>query len=410
MKLIFTLALFLWCSIYCFATTIIVSPNATINTPAKGVLACQDGDTLIISTGNYEVPNIKILHSIVMIGAEDAKLISKSGDAILSVEADGVWIENLIFEGVATNYLEEHSAIRIIKSKDFTINKNTFIDCFFAIYLQKARKGRISENIIRGNANEEADSGNGIHAWYCDSLSIVDNDISYQRDGIYFEFVDHSNIERNNSHDNIRYGLHFMFSNDDNYLYNTFQSNGVGVAVMFSKRIDMRHNIFIKNWGSTTYGLLLKEIYDAQIENNDFIDNTIGINIEGTNRLIYRHNNFIRNGWAIRIRGGCEANKIVENNFENNTLNMMVGAKMHDNIIEGNYWSDYSGYDLDRDGIGDVPFFPVNLFSYILSEVPESVVLLRSMFVEIINYSEKVSPVFTPKEIFDAKPKMQRIQ
>ena len=82
---------------------------------------------------------------------------------------------------------------------------------------------------------------------------------------------------------------------------------------------------------------------------------------------------------------------------------------MNDNKFDNNYWSSYTGYDLDKDGIGDVPYRPVKLFSYIVNQTPETIVLLRSLFIDILNFSEKVSPVFTPDHLVDASPKMKII-
>jgi len=47
------------------------------------------------------------------------------------------------------------------------------------------------------------------------------------------------------------------------------------------------------------------------------------------------------------------------------------------------------------------------LFSYITNRSPEAIVLLRSLFVDIINFSEKVSPVFTPDNLMDPNPLMK---
>ena len=59
---------------------------------------------------------------------------------------------------------------------------------------------------------------------------------------------------------------------------------------------------------------------------------------------------------------------------------------MNDNKFDGNYWSSYSGYDLDKDQIGDVPYRPVKLFSYVVNRTPETIILLRSLFVDLINF------------------------
>jgi nitrous oxidase accessory protein len=200
-----------------------------------------------------------------------------------------------------------------------------------------------------------------------------------------------------------------MFSNNDDYFDNTFVDNGAGVAVMFSKQLKMFNNTFIDNWGSSSYGLLLKEIYDAEIRNNHFEKNTIGIRVEGSSRIKYVNNNFKNNGWAIKIAGGCYENQVNENNFVSNSFDLSLVSSTNDNNFNGNYWSQYSGYDLDRNGVGDVPYHPVKLFNYVVGKTPETLILLRSLFIDIINFSEKVSPVFTPANVVDLRPYMKEI-
>ncbi|MFT6972162.1 MAG: nitrous oxidase accessory protein [Roseivirga sp.] len=170
----------------------------------------------------------------------------------------------------------------------------------------------------------------------------------------------------------------------------------------------MKKNKFIQNWGTASYGLLLKEIYDGEVVNNTFKENTIGIFLEGSTRINYTKNNFERNGWAIKVNGGCYLNIFSGNNFLGNSFDLSYNTKMNDNSFEGNYWSSYAGYDLDKDKIGDVPFRPVKLFSYVVNRTPESIILLRSLFVDIINFSERVSPIFTPDDLLDNHPAMKR--
>jgi len=207
----------------------------------------------------------------------------------------------------------------------------------------------------------------------------------------------------------VRYGLHFMFSNNNEYRNNTFENNGAGVAVMFSKYIKMYNNKFLLNWGTASYGLLLKEIYDAEIKNNIFEQNTIGINVEGSTRINYTNNTFVRNGWAIKVRGACYQNIFKNNNFLYNAFDLSYNSKINSNLFKNNYWSEYTGYDLDKNGIGDIPYRPVKLFSYVVNQTPETLVLLRSLFVDIINFSEKVSPIFTPDNLVDNNPLMKQI-
>lgn len=392
------------------ATTLTIGPGRTGEDLKELLESAKTGDTVIVDGGHFLIDPITISKPLTLLGKDGATLESKDGDELLVVTADSVQIRGLKFTGVTTSYLKERSAIRMVRVRDFKILHNEIVDCFFGIYIEHARHGIVADNVIRGQSTTEAASGNAIHAWYCHHLQILNNEVQGHRDGIYFEFVDESLVQGNRSFDQMRYGLHFMFSNDDIYRDNTFYDNGAGVAVMFSRKIEMTNNVFSHNWGSSSYGLLLKEINDAQVTANQFDQNTIGIFVEGSNRITYSENSFRRNGWAIKFSGGCSANKIIRNNFLHNSLDLVVNSRLSDNEISNNYWSEYAGYDLDKNAIGDIPHYPVKLFSYILDQSPEAIVLLRSFFVDIINFSEKISPVFTPKEVFDPTPLMHEIQ
>ncbi len=279
---------------------------------------------------------------------------------------------------------------------------------FSAYYWRNPLSGIIRNNIISGEGKKEFYSGNGIHLWHCKNITITNNEVFAVRDGIYLEFTDNSLAAFNNSHNNIRYGLHFMFSNNNSYKKNTFSNNGAGVAVMFSKNIKMIDNIFELNCGSSSYGLLLKEIYDAEIIGNRFLKNTIAINVDGSSRINYLLNTFEQNGWALKVTGGCYSNQFRNNNFISNSFGVSFDSKLNDNLFINNYWNDYTGYDLDKDGLGDIEYRPVKLFSFIINKYPESIILMRSLFIDIINFSEKVTPIFTPDLLVDSQPLMRK--
>ncbi len=366
-------------------------------------------DTLLIKQGTYETIDVEMTKPLVLIGENYPVLDAKMKNYALKIQADSFSIEGFKFINIKSDYVNDLAAILIRRSNYFTIKNNIFENVFWSLLIEKSQNGEIFNNKILGRAGEteEAFLGNGIHLWHCQNFKIHHNEITNQRDGIYLEFVENSEIYENQSHHNLRYGLHFMFSNHDKYHDNEFRSNGAGVAVMFSKKIEMINNLFHDNWGGASYGLLLKEIYDAIIENNIFRKNTVAINIEGSTRIDYQYNEFIRNGWAIAIRGGCYQNYFKRNNFIGNSFDVSYhGARESVNEFNKNYWDNYTGYDLDKDEIGDVPFRPVNLFSYVVNLVPEAIVLLRSLFAYLIDFSEKVSPVLTPDNLKDNEPQI----
>lgn len=401
--------LFFFVQPYLSAQTIRVCKDCELKTLQAGIARAKPGDTIQIEKGVYKEHEIIIDKPLTLIGKDYPVIDGEMIGEIIRVVSDSVTIDGLYIKNVGTSYTSDFAAIRIKRSKHFLIQNVKLETLFFGIYLEKSDDGTIRNNYIKGNAKVEYQSGNGIHLWHCKNVRVLNNKIYNVRDGIYFEFVYNSLVQGNVSKNNLRYGLHFMFSNDDVYRDNYFEDNGAGVAVMFSKNIKIENNMFKKNKGAAAYGLLLKEINDAAITGNIFQENTIGTYLEGCNRITYANNNLVQNGWALKMMGACFENKFVHNNFIGNTFDVSYnGGNTTDNRFDHNYWSEYTGYDLDKDGTGDVPFRPVKLFSYIANKVPESIILLRSPVVDLVNFSEKVSPVFTPEHVSDSFPSMKK--
>lgn len=387
-----------------------ICAECKIKSPEEGLALASPHDTLLFAPGIYACQNFTITKPIVLIGADGAQLDGRKKEYIIKILSDSVIISNLHLINSGRSYTHDFAAVYAFKSKNFRIENVKVERSFFGFLLEKCGFAQIQGNTIVGTAKREDESGNGIHLWHCDQMEISENEVYGMRDGIYLEFVDDSHVHHNYSHNNVRYGLHFMFSNRDQYAENTFVSNGAGVAVMFSKFIKMEKNQFLKNWGTSSYGLLLKEIYDGEVISNQFEENTLAIFIDGSTRINYQKNTFKQNGWAIKVSGGCYQNRFLFNNFISNSFDVSYNSKLNDNLFENNYWSEYSGYDINRDGVGDVPYRPVKLFSYVVNNTPETIILLRSLFVDIINFSERVSPVFTPDDLQDLSPSLKIFQ
>jgi len=381
------------------AGTLEVCPSCELNSIGEAIKLADPYDTLLIKSGRYLESNLVIDKPLTLIGYNYPLIDGQERGEIFTITSDHVTLSGLKIINVGSSYTTDYAAVRVVESSDFVISDLILEKLFFGIYLQKSSNGLVKGNTIKGDAKEEFNSGNGIQLWHCNGVRVEDNDIRQVRDGIYLEFSDNISIKNNTSKGNIRYGLHFMFSNNDTYEDNIFENNGAGVAVMFSKDIRMTGNTFRKNWGTAAFGLLLKEINDSEISGNVFEENTTS----------YSNNNFIRNGWALKVRGACYANRFTGNNFLYNSFDLSYNSNLNDNLFEQNFWSGYTGYDLDKNGIGDVPYRPVKLFSYIVNRTPETIVLLRSLFMDIIDFSERVSPVFTPDKLYDASPLMKKV-
>ncbi len=407
MKKIFYI--FLLFSAFLHANVIEIGVNKPIKSIKKGIALAQEGDTIIVHKGIYREGNIIINKRIVFIGKEYPILDGQKKYEVLSIKADNVIVDGfkIIKSGYAT--LDDPCGIKVYNRNHVSIQNNILDDNFFGIYIQNGTNCIIKNNRLLAYGIDEQQIGNGIHCWKSDSLQIIGNTISGHRDGIYFEFVTNSVIWRNTSTKNIRYGLHFMFSNDDAYISNVFKGNGAGVAVMFTKRVKMFHNYFEENWGDAAYGLLLKEISDSYIIGNKFSKNTSGIFMEGTSRILVEKNIFEANGWGMKIQASCMDNEIKNNNFVGNTFDISTNGSLVLNTFNSNYWDKYEGYDLNKNGVGDVPFHPLSLFAVLTENNPSAMLLFRSFMITLLDKSEKVLPSITPDNFIDNYPLMHSL-
>ena len=262
---------FLW------AETIEVCGSCAIKSIKEGVAMASDFDTLLIKKGTYKEINIVVDKPLTLLGEDYPIIDGEDRGEIITIISDGVTVDGLFIINVGTSYTTDYAAIRVVKSENFLIQNVVLEKLFFGIYLEKSNNGKVYHNKIIGDAVDEYNSGNGIQLWYSKNVKVENNIVQHVRDGIYLEFSDDITIHNNTSSNNLRYGLHFMFSNNDIYTENTFENNGAGVAVMFSKKIKMQGNTFRKNWGTASFGVLLKEINDAEISDNTFEENTVGI-------------------------------------------------------------------------------------------------------------------------------------
>ena len=379
-------------------------PQTTI---AQGLAASIAGDTILVHSGTYVESGLLISHPLTLLGVDNPVIDGNHSGEIITITAKNVSIEGFILRGSGLSHLDENAAVRFEEAHGGRVSNNSFEDNFFAIYLSKSENCLIENNLISGQAETESRSGNGIHLWYCKNINIHGNRISGHRDGIYLEFVEQCIVSQNHSSANLRYGLHFMFSNHNRYHNNRFDKNGAGVAVMYSRHVDMHNNVFADNWGSAAYGLLLKDIYDSNITDNQFNRNTVGLYSEACNRIQVEGNNFENNGWAVKIMANSMDNVFTHNNFLTNTFDIATNSRQNFNAFSQNYWNRYRGYDLDKDGIGDIPFHPVKLFSLLTEKNEPTLMLMRSIFVEIMDLAESYIPILTPATLIDAEPLMR---
>lgn len=389
------------------AKVIRVGAGEKVKRIKDAIALAEPGDTLIIASGSYREANIIIEKSITIIGENLPVIDGENKYEIFTVHAQHVTIRGLKFKDTGIASINDLAAIKVLDSKYLRIEKNQFEKTFFGIHISNSSHVWIENNTLAAEAVTEHQIGNGIHLWKCDHITVNNNKVSGHRDGIYFEFVTNSLITNNYSKGNMRYGLHFMFSHNNEYRKNTFVENGAGVAVMYTTGVKMIDNVFDKNWGSSAYGLLLKDIRDSYVIGNQFLSNSVGIHMEGSSRIEFKSNTFYQNGYAIKLQASCDDNTFTKNNFSANTFDMATNGTLVLNTVNSNYWDRYEGYDLNKDHVGDVPYHPVSMYSMVVEQMPTAVLLWRSFLVLLMDRAEKAIPAITPENLKDNTPSMK---
>lgn len=389
------------------AKTIIVGKDKPIKSIKQAISLAKNHDTVLVQYGIYKEGSISLTKPVTLIGINFPVLDGESKYENIVISGRDIKVTGFIVKDSRHSSSNDYAAISIIDATQVFIENNKILNGNFGIHIGNSTYCSIKNNIITGNAISEQSAGNGIHLWKSDHAFIQNNRISRHRDGIYFEFVTESEIRGNISENNIRYGLHFMFSHNNNYLNNIFRNNGTGVAVMYSHNVRMEGNTFQHNWGTAAYGILLKDITDSYMLNNRFIENTIGILMEGVNRMDVKKNIFKSNGWAMKVQANCADNNINNNNFLGNTFDVATNGTMVLSNFSNNYWDKYEGYDMNKDGIGDVPYHPISMYSMVIEQNPSAVILLRSFMVSLLDKAEKAIPSLTPENLIDSKPSMK---
>jgi len=402
--------LFLLCLHTSFANTIVVGKERVVSSVRKAIELAAPNDTILLEKGTYKEGPLTITKPLRLIGVDGPVLDGEGKHEILTLSGQNILVKGIHFANAGYNSMNDYAAIKVIDAQNVIVENNTITDAYFALHIANTYYSIVRNNTIKGSPKTEQTTGNGIHLWKSEHMLVEDNHIEGHRDGIYFEFVTNSIIQNNYSTRNIRYGLHFMFSHNDAYINNVFKDNGAGVAVMYSKKVLMHSNLFDHNWGPNAYGILLKEISDSRIIHNTFLQNTVAILMEGTNRIAVERNTFTANGWAMKVQASCDENTFFHNNFHGNTFDLGTNGTMTLNRFYSNYWDKYEGYDLDKNGTGDVAYHPVSMYSMVIEQNPNSLLLLRSFMVSLLDKAEKAIPSLTPVHLQDEAPRMKSLQ
>lgn len=378
----------------------------------EAIAAAAPGDTIQVRPGIY-TGQIIVDKPLTLEGIGNPVLRGPGKGSVLVVIADRCVVRGFIIEHSGGDLQAEDSGL-LLKSNDNVIEGNELRDVLYGIYLYHAARNTIRRNTVRGRAEiESGGRGGGLHLWNSPDNLIEDNTILEARDGMYIQ-SSHRNIIRRNRVSRLRYGLHYMNSDDNKFDDNLFEHNIAGAAIMYSRRLEFRRNAFVHNRGFSSFGILFQECEDVVAEENVIVDNATGIFMEALRHAGFRRNVIAENDLALQVFSNSEDNHFSENNFvENLSLLRVIGRRTTTRWTEGgrgNYWSDYAGYDLDTDGIGDVAHKVQNVFEYLEGNYPRLRLYFNSPAAQALATAEKTFPVVKGSAEADVSPLMQAVK
>lgn len=372
----------------------------------SAMASSRPGDTISLPSGTFN-GNLIITKRLAVLGSGNSVIRGDGNGSVIIITADSCVVRGLVVEHSGTMLVNEDAGI-LIKSNGNRIEQNSIRDVLFGIYLFQAERNVIANNQINGRAHLDlGERGSGIHIWNSNFNNFVGNRITDARDGFYIQNASHSLIEGNEAF-NIRYGLHYMYADSNVFLHNRFYDNVAGAAIMYSTGIIMRHNLFSRNRGFASFGILFQDCHGLVADSNVISDNVVGMFFEASTNNRFRHNVIAQNDVGLEIFQNSIHNIFSENNFIDN-LNPLtiIGKRTETHWSEnghGNYWTQYDGYDLDDDGVGDVPMKIQNVFNYIEGQNANTRLYLYSPASQALAVAAKAFPIMDISQEVDGHP------
>lgn len=391
------------------AETLLVGPSRQYRNAAEAIARAAPGDTIRIEAGTY-AGNLVLDRRLTLEGEGKPVIRGRGTGSVITITATGCVVRGLVIEHSGNMLVHEDSGI-LLHSSGNRIERNELRDILFGIYFFSSSNNTVAGNVIRGRSwLGVGERGSGIHIYNSSGNTILDNTITDTRDGMYLQYANRSML-RGNRASNVRYGLHYMYSDDNTFEYNSFSRNVAGAAIMYSRRIVFRHNRFLYNRGVSSFGILFQDATGCVAEENVLVGNAVGIFMEALHASAFRRNLIAANDTALQIFSSVSDNTFEANSFIDNLSPVELIGKSTDTrwngATRGNYWGEYEGYDLDADGIGDVPFKIQNIFERLEGNYPRIRIYLYSPASQALAAAEKAFPIFEGSREYDRLPLMK---
>lgn len=389
------------------------------------------GQTLIIGGGYYTGP-IVIYKPLALVGRGWPIIDGQGRGSVVTITADGASISGFVLKGSSFSPSLEPAAVKVEGAKGVSIVENRIVNSFVGVYLIDADYAEVRANQLDLAPHLPVlRRGHGVYAWETSGATLVENDIRHTADGFY---LDHSpdNVIARNSVRSGRYGVHLMYSGDVELIENQLAQDMAGVVAMFSHRLLMVGNRITNNRGATGVGILLKDVDYMYAEANYIEENVFGFVGENSPQsagasVLLRRNLFAGNDVGMALMPNAPVT-LTENTFWDNGQHLQgIGPSIMMRLLgghgggadvgqgggggghlpkgmqlsamgRGNYWDDYRGYDLDGDGVGDIPYQVVNLMGTLVRERPLASAFIYTLAHDVLRMADRLFPAAQSRE------------
>lgn len=377
------------------------------------------GDTVVLASGVYQ-GNFRLTQSIALQGEAGAIVDAMGQGSALTLSAANIQVHDLTLRNWGRDLYYQNAGILLQQGADEAdIRGNQLSGDGFGIYGEQITAPRIHDNRISGNRRLYVlDRGDGIYLKQVTAPEVTANHIQAVRDGVYLETVSGSRIV-DNQFTQLQYGIHYMYTSGDEAWHNHAVAVDGGYALMSSKAIYLHHNHVEQ---ARDFGILLNVTESCHIQANVArqVHNpkgTVELGNEGKGLFIYgaQHNQieaneFSQSDTGISMAMGGEQNRLWHNHIlANQTQVKYVGEAQlewsHEG--EGNYWSQYAGWDRNADGIGDIAYRPNDSLDKLFWLYPEAKLLMDSPVVQLLRWVERQYQPLQASGVIDSFPLMR---
>jgi nitrous oxidase accessory protein len=368
--------------------------------------AALPGATVSVGPGEY-VGDLAIERPLRLVGVGRPRLVGSGAGSVVRIRAADVTLEGFEIDGRGGGDLGRDSSGIHVAAPRAVIRDCRIVQSIFGVYLREAHGSAVTGSFVQGIPGKEpGEKGSGIHVWNTEGFRFERNEVVDVRDGFYIQSSSKGTIVGNVARD-LRYGLHYMFSDDNLFEDNSFENGAAGTALMYSRRIVFRRNRFLHNRGFASVGLLLKTCDDVLAEDNLIADNARGIFIEGSYRNVFRRNVVAESDAAIVLYDSSGENRFEGNSFVSNMTPLTLVGRRTDTVFAGNYWSDSAEPDLDGDGRADRPYRLTSVFDHFRGNLTAADLFSQGFAASAVAAAELSFPVLRAIPVEDAAPLMR---